>query len=950
MRGRCHLSREFKVGKPLFDVYLQYLLEDIVSKGDAHGSESTPMADTEVAAQEIAQLLAPLAILTSSNAGGPEEYMEDETTVNLQRDAWFNVAVHGFSLTSPLGKKYLHELRTLAQHSRPLVAESRADQLESDVELNTVLRRGKSAEHIVDQKRRLQELLPACETDIKSLGYPEVVFLNTVHLVEGLRASTGDCTKTLTYFLDLRLRNKEMGNCMVAIAEAGVRSYLKKTVSGGFQSFSAPYVAQQLATFFTGCCHRVLQAQKVAIHCADIIIQQVPSALCQRASLFALLELLSMMWSSCLEKETDEYGWSSTFTSARENISIELSDNYSFRRNTLIQLQNRARVWVLSVMDIAPLDIKGLLQTYLSEYDDDGAYGHVSLGRSFALEMGSVIPSTDQRLSAIDRERELNINTASDFVAQYTNRQEYRYVEPMADYNDDWIRFGNDADPLMRRNNHYDRSVEEARRVLVGLEQRTLSRKHVAIAELRDALRRAAALLCRSPKDECAIAHHVVGIPFAVFNKQSIKLGISLWLSIIKENPRMESRILVEIAENFEKTVRSRIGLFDEEFDHLDPFYVKQEFAPSDRTLLMKRQQHAYNLIAPHFRLLQFLESHFSATRLGSPHVERVYHRLMHITLTAMSHTTNHPLTREAHFHVVLLGLRILQYSTGSNTSGQWRLKDRILAAALAWFKDRPRWSFGGNRLQIKAETQALVDIHNALQNVTGVGLNTNGSRKSLHAKQELLLLLIASEHQRLMVWLFPLEQDRRLHLMPGHSGKPPTDAVLSGLLKTAWIENPAIAVQLAFRFNSLRLATEIRWLILNFPEKVLDQPDALEILLDKALPDDVSFQLKYLMYWAPVNPMTAITYFLPAYGNHPFIIQYAMRALESHSVDITFFYVPQVVQTLRYDVLGYVERYIIETAKFSQLFAHQIIWNIKANAYKDEDSLIVSSRRLLST
>jgi phosphatidylinositol 4-kinase len=68
------------------------------------------------------------------------------------------------------------------------------------------------------------------------------------------------------------------------------------------------------------------------------------------------------------------------------------------------------------------------------------------------------------------------------------------------------------------------------------------------------------------------------------------------------------------------------------------------------------------------------------------------------------------------------------------------------------------------------------------------------------------------------------------------------------------------------------------------------------------------------------------------------------MRALESHSVDVTFFYVPQIVQTLRYDVLGYVERYIVETAKFSQIFAHQIIWNMKANAYKDEDSKIVSS------
>ncbi|KAF2084218.1 hypothetical protein K490DRAFT_59798 [Saccharata proteae CBS 121410] len=940
--GRFHLSRELKVGSASFNVYLQHLLEDIVSKGDAaNGAENSHMADSELAAQEIAQLLSPLAVLVSSNAAVSEDYPDEDIIIALQRDAWFNVTIHGFGLTSPLGKKYNKELRLLAKYSRPLIAESRMDQIESDIELNTVLRRGKGPEHMVEQKKRLTELLPSCEGDIKSLSYSEVVFLNTVHLVEGLRASTGDCTQTLTYFLDTKLRSNQMGNCMIAIAEAGVKFYLSKTMTGGLQRFSAPYVAQQLATIFTGCCHRIAQAQKVAITCADLIIRQVPSALCQRTSLFALLELMTLMWASCLEQETDEYEWRSTYRSSRENISIRLSDNYSFRRATLIQLQKRARAWVLSVMDIAPLDIKGLLQTYLSEYDDEGAYGHVSLGRSFALEMGSVIPSTDQRLSAIDREKELNINTASDFVAQYTNRQEYRFVESIGEHDDEWLRFGNSADPLMRRSGRSGRSMEDARLILSDLEKRTLSRKHVSIAELRDVLRRAAALLCRSAKDECSIAHHVVGIPFAVFNKQSIKLGISLWMSIIKENPRMESRILVEIAENFENTVRRRLGLFHEAFHHLDPFYVKQEFAPSDRELTFKRQHAAYNLIAPHFRLLQFLESHFSATRLGSPHVERVYHRLMHITLAAMDHTTNHPLTRESHFHLILLGLRILQYSTGSNTAGRWRLKDRILSASLSWFKEKPRWSFGGNRLQVKAEAQLLIDIHAAFQSVSAIGTKPEGSRKSLQGKQELLMLLLENEHYRLSVWLYPLDQGKRHVFIPGVVSRPPTDVTLAAALKTAWAENPRLAVQLASRFPSPRLRNEARFLVLNFPEKVLDDPDSLELLLGNSLPGDITFQLKYLLYWASVNPITAVTYFLPAYGNHPLIIQYAMRALESHSVDVTFFYVPQIVQTLRYDVLGYVERYIIETAKFSQLFAHQIIWNMKANAFKDEDSLI---------
>ncbi len=106
---------------------------------------------------------------------------------------------------------------------------------------------------------------------------------------------------------------------------------------------------------------------------------------------------------------------------------------------------------------------------------------------------------------------------------------------------------------------------------------------------------------------------------------------------------------------------------------------------------------------------------------------------------------------------------------------------------------------------------------------------------------------------------------------------------------------------------------------------------------------------MQYLLYWAPVDPITAVNYFLPAYKSDPFVLQYAMRALESHSVDVAFFYVPQIVQMLRYDTLGYVEQYILETAKFSQLFAHQIIWNMKANSYKDEDSEIVRLSTLFS-
>lgn len=44
----------------------------------------------------------------------------------------------------------------------------------------------------------------------------------------------------------------------------------------------------------------------------------------------------------------------------------------------------------------------------------------------------------------------------------------------------------------------------------------------------------------------------------------------------------------------------------------------------------------------------------------------------------------------------------------------------------------------------------------------------------------------------------------------------------------------------------------------------------------------------------------------------------------------------------------GYVERFIFETAKISQLFCHQIIWNMKANCYKDDAAEVVSISLLI--
>lgn len=107
--------------------------------------------------------------------------------------------------------------------------------------------------------------------------------------------------------------------------------------------------------------------------------------------------------------------------------------------------------------------------------------------------------------------------------------------------------------------------VDLDEQILPSLGRRALSNNEIGIEELRDALRRAAAFLCKAKDDACSIVQHLVGIPFAIFTKQSIKLGIALWLGVINENPRMEPRLLAEIAQCWETSVRQKAGVFSDE-------------------------------------------------------------------------------------------------------------------------------------------------------------------------------------------------------------------------------------------------------------------------------------------------------------------------------------------------------------------------------------------------
>ena len=559
-KARSQLAVALAENATMNEVYFIYLLESIISKGDVHERDNTHEIDVQVAAREILLLLESLAtLLKSPNTKVSLEGSEE--IKRLFREAWFNIVVHGITLQSAQGQRHRQQLKAFAGNTNPLVSEERADQHESDIELNSVLRRGMNGPRTAEQKKHLTTLIPGCESEIRSLSYPQVIFLITTYTIESLRAVDSRCTTMLHYFRDPSVEGNAMQRCMLALSEDILTTFIRSSI-GPSQINSAPRIADQLVALFSGCCQSNVRVQQVAFRFADKIIGQRPASLCQKASLFALFELLSMMWTSCLESELDDYSWKSTHYSAKGNVSVDLSDDFQMRRRTLDAFYQRARKWVMTCISVAAMDIKALIQTYLSEHDDSGAFGHIALGRSFALEMGTAIPPSDYKLAGIETHGTSLVDTSSDFIAQYTTRQEYRYPSAISG-GVAKFKCTPDSDSVGKSPSLFT-MTKEAEMAVNRLETRLRQKASVKPSEIRDALRSAAAILCKSPILSVNLVHQLVKLPFLGFTKDSMKFGISLWIGIINERVALEPRLIAEIGSNLEKTVKLDRGAFSE--------------------------------------------------------------------------------------------------------------------------------------------------------------------------------------------------------------------------------------------------------------------------------------------------------------------------------------------------------------------------------------------------
>lgn len=963
------------------EIFLIELLQLFAEKGM---QLQTVASSGKSSAEELAELNTDLATLLPAIAAVLEHkdiHPEQQPTVemvSLFRNMWFlsvlfgfaspgnvrkNVGVDGHSKAPPNSAAEAQaeivgrSLSSISLKTPTLVPESAHNYLESDLEYNSVLKREFSHQTLDSQRKALGAVIPSHASDIRGFSYAQVTFLSTIYDLECLRSRMGRPSMVLSYFTNEGLNSSALVGSMQAIADKVIDFFIRDLGTQVDKHSLDPRVSSEVKNLMLGCCHRVAKVRSVAQSILNKLIYALPSLLCDQDVVTTMLEILTLLRDGCEDEFKDEFSPSYHYVSERANISFDLSDSYTQRNDILSQFLAKSREYLSLIMRLAPLELQGILERYLGTFDDSILPDKSELGKTVALEYARSMPVSARKERLLPALGGVRVDASSSFIGELSAKS--TYLGEMTGIHlaltKGLVELSQDPTNTMSPS-----SVAECRDQLATLSFEVGSkRKLLPLAELRRLLYRTAALVVALPEADYELLHFIVSIPFQVFTPEAISTACQVWTWIIGARPEVETKIMVELTIGWAMTAKARKGIFSPSLNSKHPFLRKTEMGAFNREEITAESEQAYRLFTPHLTLIHLISSRYQAFRYRDPTMVLSLVRLLQHTGAAVHLMSTHPLAREARFTLLNFGFRLIQTSQLEGLV-EHHLRDSLYKLAFGWFAGSPQWSFGGNRLQLNADMGVLqetldlvgLDQVRADQHVTSFpptlsavrmpgGLTLAEARKVMEEKKRLLQLLVENEVARLSVWANPLNNSSRGSDFIGSLSRSLTEASWGGVVESAWRISPVIAVQLGVRFQSKALKAALGKLVRAQPYKALDSPPALKYMLEDhlKLARKESCDLKWLAYWSPVSPIEAINLFQPDYDNHPLVLQYAMRSLESHPVELTFFYVPQVVQALRTDAYGYVEQFIFETSKISQLFCHQIIWNMKANSYRDDEA-----------
>ncbi|KAF7810902.1 phosphatidylinositol 4-kinase alpha 1 [Senna tora] len=449
--------------------------------------------------------------------------------------------------------------------------------------------------------------------------------------------------------------------------------------------------------------------------------------------------------------------------------------------------------------------------------------------------------------------------------------------------------------------------------------------------------------------------------PAYISTSDAMETGVFIWTWLVSAAPQLGALVLAELVDAWLWTIDTKRGIFASEARYAGPAAkLRPHLYPGDPEL--PPEVDPVEQIIAHRLWLGFLIDRFEVIRHQSVEQLLLMGRMLQGTTKNPCIFSRHPAATGTFFTLMLLGLKFCSCQFQGNLRkfqlGLQLLEDRVYRASLGWFANEPEWfdSNSANFAQSEAQSVSLfvhflsnergdaaqngskgnaqengsisADVNNTVHPVWGQLENYAAAREK---RRQLLLMLCQHDADRLEVWAQPTNTKESISRPKISSDKWIEHA------RTAFSVDPRIALSLASRFpTNASLKAEVTQLVQTHILDMRNIPEALPYFITPKAVDDNSVLLQQLPHWAACSITQAMEFLTPAYKGHPRVMAYVLRVLESYPPERVTFFMPQLVQSLRFDDGKLVEGYLLRAAQRSDIFAHILIWNLQGESFPE--------------
>ncbi|TVU45418.1 hypothetical protein EJB05_04905 [Eragrostis curvula] len=449
--------------------------------------------------------------------------------------------------------------------------------------------------------------------------------------------------------------------------------------------------------------------------------------------------------------------------------------------------------------------------------------------------------------------------------------------------------------------------------------------------------------------------------PAYISTPEAMETGIYIWTWLVSAAPSLGPLVLAELVDAWLWTIDTKRGLFASDMNYCGPDAKLRPHLIAGEPEAPPEKDPVEAIIA-HRLWLGFFIDRFEVVRHDSIEQLLLLGRMLQGTMKCPNHFSRHPAATGTFFTAMLLGLKFCSCQSQSNLQkcnmGLQLLEDRVYRAALGWFAYAPEWYESPNKTYAQREAQSVSVFVHFLQNERTSGSSDSSSkspgRESEHntadqihpvwgcidnyaavrdKRKQLLLMLSQHEADRLEVWAQPINTKDTTTFR----GKVSSDKWIDHA-RTAFAVDPRIALSMTLRFpTNTALQSEITQLVQTRLLELRTIPEALPFFITPKAVDENSALLQQLPHWAPCSVTQALEFLTPPYKGHPRVMAYVLRVLETYPPETVTFFMPQLVQSLRYDEGKLVEGYLLGAARRSNIFAHILIWHLQGECVPDE-------------